>query len=184
MYRFITLTALVMLMVFMFSCSERNDFANGYVEVSYDFVAPEKMEPSFQTVIWLEKENGEYLKTFMVTEYLSMGGYEDSVVCSDWVQKVDWESVSDAEYDAITMPTPPIGTNHLKIDCEKEKIMHGKYRICIQTHIEDDYNILYYGIIDINGKKTDAAAKRKYIPDVYEGADNVLTNVSFKYINK
>jgi hypothetical protein len=176
------IAAAVILVYFMFSCSEKDNSADGYIDVSYDFVAPKELEPSFQTVIWMETENGDYLKTFMVTEYLSMGGYEDTMTCPDWVSKVDWKDVPDEEYDAITTPTPPIGTNHLKIDCKKEKITAGKYRFCIQTHIEDDYNILYCGSIEINNKPADAVIKKKYIPDVYEGAENVLTNVSIKYI--
>jgi len=165
----------------MIYCSGEKDSAEGYIELTYDFNSAEKIEPSFQTAIWMENSKGEYVKSLLVTEYLSMGGYNDTLICPNWIEAVDWETVPDEEFDAVTTPTPPVGSNRIKIDVSKEKLASGKYRICIQTHIEDDYNILYCGEIEIEGKATSSTVFKSYLPEPYPGVENALNNVSIKY---
>ena len=167
----------------MMSCSGENNLAEGYIELTYDFNAPKTIEPSFQTVIWLENAQGKYIKSLLVSEYLSFGGYEDTLICPDWNGLVDWENMSDEEYDAITAATPPVGSNTFKIDCSKEKLLPDEYRVCIQTHIRDEYNILYCGKIEIGKNAQEGKVKRIYIPNLLPETENVLTNVFLKYYN-
>ncbi len=183
------LLPIILVLIYIISaCSGKEgsteSFADGQIEIKYDFVESKKIEPSFQTVIWLENEKGKYLKTFLVTEYLSMGGYSDSTICPDWQNLVSWESVSDEEYDAITSPTPPLGANTFKIDCEKEKIKSGKYRLCVQTHIDKEYNILYCGVIEVGGENKGSVVKKVFVPKELPGEENTLSNVSIRYIKK
>lgn len=71
------------------SCSfQGNELAKGYIEISYQLTQPEGIVPSYQTVVWLEDENGNYLMSLLVSEYLSYEVYNNPTICSDWSRGV------------------------------------------------------------------------------------------------
>lgn len=117
------------------------------------------------TVIWLEDEQGNYLKTLMVSDWLSYDGHRFSDICPDWCRVADWQNVSKSEFDAVTSATPEKGKHEIKLDCEKEKMSNGIYYYFIQTHIGDEYNILYKGKIGIGNKSNSNIAEVTYVPD-------------------
>lgn len=180
--RFFIIVCFAWLVLFLVSCSEKTNFAKGYIKLGYDFNAPKKMEPSFQTAVWLENNTGHYIKSLMVTEYLSMGGYHSGLICPDWIKVVQWDSVSDEECDAVTTATPPAGSHYMVFDCVKEKLIPGKYKLCMQTHIEGKYNILFCGLIEIGKDTTKAVLQKTYFPAPLAGAENILDNVIVTYL--
>lgn len=156
--------------------------AKGSININYILNQVEGVEPSYQTVIWLEDLNGNYQKSFFVSEYLSYGGYNDSTICPNWSNPANWDSVSDEIFDAVTGATPPIGQNELKIALEKENLPAGKYRYYVQTHIIEQYNILYHGEIIIGGESDKNIATNEYIPNKHPLAFKILENVSAEYL--
>lgn len=164
------------------ACGPNPDEPNaGYLEIRYRLNELEDPEPSYQTVIWLEKENGEYLKSLLVSEYLAYGGYEKPEICSDWSRAADWGNVPEAVFDAVTGATPPVEENTIRVDCEKEGLLPGVYRYCVQTHIVEAYNILYRGRIEIGGSERESRAKAVHSSDGYPEARNVLSDVEARY---
>jgi len=174
---------LVGLMFFGTGCGlESTKFAEGFLEISYQLNQPEKIEPSFQTVIWLEDQNGQYLKSLLVSEYLSFEVYDQHDICSTWTKVADWENVPEAQFDAVTMPTPYLGAHVLKVDCAKQKLPPGIYYYCIEVHVMADYNVMYRGKIVVGGENNVAnSPKIVYIPDKLIEAESVLSNVKAKY---
>jgi len=179
----INLLRVFILSSLLITCSSNTkEPAKGSITINYKLNQVEGVEPSYQTVVWLEDLNGNYIKSFLVSEYLSYGGYNDSTICPNWSIPANWDSVSDENFDAVTGATPSIGQNELKIGLEREKLPAGKYRYCIQTHIIEQYNILYYGEIEIGGESDKNFATQDFTPDKHPLAFNVLENVAAEYI--
>ena len=135
------------------SCQTGPKYAKGTLEITFNLNEIEGIEPSYQTVIWLEDEDSHSLRSFLVSEYLSYGGYNDSTICPNWSKQADWDHVDDIIFDAVTAATPPIGADTLRIDCKKEQLLQGIYNYFIQVHIVEKYNILYKGTIDLSQKR-------------------------------
>ena len=49
-------------------------------------------DPSYQTTIWLEDDNGKLLKILFVSDYLSYGGFVHPMICPTWAKQADWEN--------------------------------------------------------------------------------------------
>lgn len=164
-------------------CSEdANKPAKGMLEFSYEFTKPADFEPSYQLAIWLEKENGKYYKTLLVTDYLSYGGYNDSTICPAWSQNSDWDHALPEIFDAVTKATPPVGQNRLQIDCQKFQILPGVYQYKLQVHLVDTYNILAIGKINIGKKGNENTAQLLHEPNQHAKGANTIQNVIVKYI--
>ncbi len=155
--------------------------AGGVLEISFLFNKAEGVVPSYQIAIWLEDEEGKYFKTLFVSEYLAGPGIGLEVVCPDWVKQAHWDKVSDAEFDAVTRPTPPVGANTMKFDCSKRGIPPGAYRFCVQAHINENYNILYRGSIVVGRGASQGSAEAFYSPKKHPLASEILFDVRAKY---
>lgn len=155
--------------------------AGGVLEISFLFNKAEGVVPSYQIAIWLEDEAGKYVKTLFVSEYLAGPGMGLEVVCPDWVKQAHWDKVEDAEFDAATRPTPPVGANTLKFDCGNRGIPPGTYRFCVQAHINENYNILYRGKIAVGQSASEGLAEAFYSPKKHPLASEILYDVRAKY---
>jgi hypothetical protein len=170
------------LSVLLIQCgTESQKSAKGRLTISYQLRAADSLVPSFQTAIWLEDLEGNYLKSVLVSEYLSYGGYNDTTICTNWIKKAGWDSVSLETFDAVTVATPPVGENSLEIDCRTANLAVGRYRFCVQTHIIEEYNIMCSGVIDIGDMESERRGEPEYLPARHPDADRVLENVKATY---
>ncbi|NOY97378.1 MAG: DUF2271 domain-containing protein, partial [Chlorobi bacterium] len=123
---------------------------NSRLEFSFHVNEVEGAMPSYQVAIWLEKLDGEYVKTLFVSDYLSYGGFNVEGVCPIWVNKSQWGKATQEMVDAVTQATPDIGSNViLEFDIPKSEVPNGEYKYFIEIHITEDYNELYSGNIEI-----------------------------------
>jgi len=158
------------------------DPADGTLQISYAFSTAEGLEPSYQVALWLEREDGQFVKTLFISEYLAYGGFTDPTICPEWSKVAGWDKATEAEYDAVSKPTPPIGSNTLKVDCKARGIEPGTYVYCAEVHIVENFNILYKGKLAIGGAAAEDTAVPTYIPKKHESAATVIHSVSAKYI--
>jgi len=158
------------------------DPADGTLQINYAFATAQGLEPSYQIAVWLEKEDGQFVRTLFISEYLAYGGFNDPTICPEWSKIAGWDKATEAEYDAVSKPTPPVGSNTLKIDCEARGIEPGTYVYCAEVHIVENFNILYKGKIAIGGAAAEDTAVATYIPSKHESAENVIHSVSAKYM--
>jgi len=168
------------------SCGEVKDKpGKGYIELSYKLNIPNDagIEPSYQTTIWIENSEGKYIKSLLVSEYISYGGYSDLLMCLTWNNAVDWVNKEAEIVDAVTTATPDVGDNIFIFDCEKGKIPPGNYIIFVETHLEEEYNILLRGEISTEGEDTDGSLQVSYPRGKMEGAENALSGTYIKYFN-
>lgn len=181
-------TASIVLAAISFLCGcgpQPTDGSLGRLEISFTLTGANDLglefEPSYQTVVWLEDEAGVYVKTLLVSEYLSYGGYEEPEICPRWSRSSDWGNVSETLFDSVTQATPPVGANRIAVDCSDEKLEAGVYHYCVQTHIMEEDNILFRGRIEIGGAATESRAAASRSPDKHPAARNLLCDVNARY---
>ena len=139
--------------------------------------------PTYQTVMWLENVNGDCLQSLFVSEWLARGGYNSTYVCSTWSSKSQWAVATDEDVDAVTAATPEWGVDsHYSIDLSDRNVAPGSYKFNIETHITDDYNILYTADIEFSGEDNSPEPTPVYIPGQHPQAGVVLTNVKIEYV--
>ncbi len=156
--------------------------AAGTLEVSFLFNKAEGVVPSYQIAVWLETETGGYVKTLFVSEYLSGGGFGLGDVCPEWVKQANWQKAEESEFDAVTRPTPQIGARTLRFDCQNRGITPGNYRLCVQAHIIEKYNILYRCTIVVGGQASEATGEVFYSPTKHPQAGDILSDVRVRYL--
>jgi hypothetical protein len=150
------------------------------LEFSFQLNDKEGFIPSNLIAIWLQKQGGEYIKTFFVCDYLSYAGYTIPDICPDWASKVQWGEEAGEMVDAVTQATPDTGNVVLKFDFSADELGPGKYEYCIEVHVAEKYNELYCGEIEVFGNKTNpviSEPKVTYLPEKYPKGSGLLTNI-------
>ena len=103
---------------------------------------------SNQIAIWVEDENGELVKTILVTNFTAgRRGYRDreDSLCN-WVKAANPDDMSDAEIDAISSATPSGGKLTYSWDLTDEngnRVPDGEYTIKLEGTLYWESNVLY-----------------------------------------
>lgn len=160
---------------------DSSPWAGGELVISFRLDTVEGFDPSYQTVVWLEDASGAYLRSLLVSEYLAFGGYTHEEICPRWNSAADWENASPATFDAVTAATPRPGASRVTIDCAVEELTPGIYYYCVQTHIVEEYNILWRGMITVGGGETGNIALPSWSPIRHDRAGGILRDVSARY---
>jgi hypothetical protein len=180
----------IMLLIILGQCkkSTEPESAAGTLEFSFIIKDPVILGidplPYPSTAIWLEDKNGKYVTSLLVSQWLGTEGYEESSICPSWQQASAWPvDHTEAEIDAVTMPTPST-YNLLYIytySCSEKKLAAGTYIFKIETSVDIGYNILATGEIEIGGADKESSATYTYSPEVHPEAGEALSNVKVKY---
>jgi hypothetical protein len=152
-------------------------------ELTISFVVNKKEEvtPSVCMAIWLEKEDGTYVKTLYASDWLAYGGYTMEGICPTWVEKASWATNETELPDAISGATPRFGQGERVFQFKKKDLPAGSYKFCIQVHLTADYNELYTGVIELGKEPSEAAAEVSYSPGKHETISGVLSEVSASF---
>ena len=175
----------ILVVFFLTSCTNSSKRpVKGSLEIIFTLQPSqdEKIVPSYQTVVWLENQNGEILHTLLVSEYLAYGGYNDSTICEEWNKKADWGNATEELFDAVTQATPPRDeTTTIPVDCKALQLLPGTYFYCVETHIMENHNILYKGEITLGNEPASSTASQVNIPPDMPENVHVLTDVKAQY---
>ena len=151
----------------------------GKLQISYLVTSD---DASRFTAVWLENEGGELVKTLFVSSELAQGAFTvEGDICPDWIKKSHWEKATQAEVDAVSGPTPTVGSGSFSFDLKKHGLLPGVYSFCLQIHIPDNYNILYKGQIRLGEKPAEAQAEVFYSPARYATAEDLLRDVKARF---
>jgi len=155
----------------------------GYIEISYQLIQVTDPVPSYQTVIWLENADSQFVKSVFVSDWLAYGGYayQRYTICPSWNSKANWQDVSMEEFDAATGATPKIGQNSTNFGFKENELESGTYICNIETHITANYNIRYSGEIIAKSDTFSVVPIPYYIPEKHPQAGDVLYDVKMKY---
>jgi len=145
----------------------------GVLEVSYLYMPPTTIDPTYHTAMWLEDDKGQLVKTLYVSQELSSAEFKMGNVCPDWVKLAHWETAPKAEIDAVTAPTPNVGSEAKVFDLAALGIPPGVYRFKFQMHVGEDHNVLFQGTLNAGAgaetlklEKTEGPGK-PLVPDQY-----------------
>jgi len=175
---------LLSLIICFFCCApDPSKPAKGFLEISLTLNQVKEIQPSYQTAIWLEKEDGRYVTSLYVSEYLSYGGYHDSTICTSWSKKSHWSAMPQSVFDQVTGATPELENRVFRFSCQAYAIPAGLYHFKVQTHLVEKYNVLYEGTIKIGGKQLEKIGRVSYIPSRHPQAGvDALSEVKARYV--
>ncbi|PWU05068.1 MAG: hypothetical protein C5B51_15405 [Terriglobia bacterium] len=156
--------------------------AKGKLEISFLYMPPTEIEPTYHTAIWLEDKRGQMVKTLFVSQELSGTEYKVGDACPDWVKQAHWEKAEKSAVDAVTGPTPNVGSGSFHFDLEKLGVAPGEYEFRFQVHIIDKYNILFRGTITVGHAADEANLEVFYSPAKPAGASDLVRDVQLRYV--
>ena len=156
--------------------------ASGTVSVSFLYMPPSQIEPTYHTAIWLEDPSGTLVKTLFVSHDLSSTEYKMGDACPDWVNQAHWEKAEPSLVDAVTGPTPNVGSGALAFDVAAMNVVAGSYRFKLQVHISERYNVLYTGTLSIGAAANEATLEILYSPSKPPGGTEFVRDVRARYV--
>ncbi len=176
------MSPLALLLLSALTLSDTPATTPGTLEVSFVYMPPTSVEPSYHTAMWLENERGELVKTLYVTNDLSATEYKVGEACPDWVRQANWETADKAEVDAVTGPTPNVGAGGRVFDLAKLGVATGKYEFKLQVHITDKFNILYRGTFVAGDAPAEVALEQLYSNGKPPGGTDFVREVRVRYV--
>jgi len=156
--------------------------AAGAIEMTFLYLPPSQLEPTYHTAIWLEDERGQLVRTLYVSRELSATEYKVGEACPDWVKQSHWEKAARDVVDAVTGPTPSVGSGALRFDLDSLGVAPGLYVFKFQVHITDDYNVLYRGRVSTKQPVGDVALETLYSSGKPSGAPEFVREVQVRYV--
>ncbi len=144
------------------------------IELSFHLNKIEAFTSSDQMVVWLEKPDSTFVKTFFICDYLAYGGFALTTICTDWSGRAAWQNITKEEFDAVTAATPMYGNVEFDFEIRKENVPDGVYNLFIEVHLAEDYNELYSGTVNLSDEKCKTELTVNYIPKQHPQTSGTL----------
>ena len=154
----------------------------GTLEVSFLYMPPTTIDPTYHTAMWLEDSQGRLVKTLYVSQELSATEYKMGNVCPDWVKKSQWEKAARSEVDAVTAPTPNVGSEAKVFDLTALGLPAGEYVFMFQMHVLEDHNVLFRGKVTVGGPNQTPALETTQGPGKLVSTDQYVREVQVRYL--
>lgn len=161
-----------------------NGSARNKIEIEFQYKRISGIA-SNQYAIWVEDENGQYMKTIFVTRFTATKGWKTRPeALPDWVIKSGIKSKDKAVVDVISGATPKTGVLKYYWDFTDEKnheVPDGQYTILIEGSIRWGSKVIYKAIVHKNS--IDSTINIEYKNS--GGTDRekeMITGVKIKYI--
>lgn len=170
MKRIRSLLLLCLMMLLTVGCSQTTpaaaqDAQNGLLTVTFDF-QKQSGYASNQFAVWIENEDGSFIKTLYATRFTAKGGYRDRPdAIRHWVECSKLQNMTEA--DALTGATPKSGTLSYSwdmTDAKGARVPDGTYRFCVEGTLRWKNSVLFTGEIETgkNAASVEAAADYHY----------------------
>ena len=153
----------------------------GKLEVRFLYLSPGTEDPTYHTAIWLEDEGGKLIQTLYVSNELSATEHKLGTVCPDWVKQAGWSKAPKSLVDAVTGPTPNVGSGSMTFDLGALGIVARTYRFRMQVHIIEQYNILFQGNLTVGDSEQDVKIETLYQPNKPDIGTDVVKDVRVHY---
>ena len=82
------------------SIRENGAASAGVLSVTFLYMPPTEVEPTYHTAMWLEDVAGKLVKTLFVSSELSANEYKNGDACPDWVKQASWQKAPKSLVDA------------------------------------------------------------------------------------
>ena len=132
--------------------------------------------------MWLEDPQGKLVKTLYVSTELSNGEYKLGLACPDWVKQAHWEKAPKSEVDAVTSPTPNVGSASLAFNLAELGVPPGTYQFKFQVHITEKANVLHSGTFTAGASSADVKLDVAVGPGKLTVTDQFVRDVEVRYV--
>ena len=176
------LLAVVFISATTLPCQAPPAAPTGQLAVSFLYMPPSEIEPTYHTCMWLEDKNGKLVKTLFVSNELSANEYKQGDACPNWVKQASWATAPKSLVDAVTGPTPNVGSGAMVYDLNALGLKPGSYVFCFQVHIVDKHNVLYRGTVNAGQSAQEVKIEVLYSPGKPPGDENIVRDVYVKYV--
>jgi len=154
----------------------------GTLEVSFLYMPPSSgVEPTYHTAMWIEDAKGNLVKTLYVSQELSSGEYRMGEACPDWTRQAHWEKAPKAEVDAVTAPTPSVGSETKIFDLARLGVPAGAYQFKFQVHITELHNVLHRGTLTVGPESRTVKLEVVVGPGKMSATDQFVRDVEVRY---
>ncbi len=154
----------------------------GTLEVTFLFMPPTTIDPTYHTAMWLEDRDGRLVKTLYVSQELSATEYKVGNVCPDWVKQAQWDKAARSEVDAVTAPTPNVGSEVKVFDLARLGVPPGEYQFKFQMHVLEDHNVLFRGMVRVGGPNQTPTLEMTQGPGKLVSTDQYVREVQVRYL--
>lgn len=157
--------------------------SQGTLTVSLNFTHGNTIA-SNQYAVWIEDNDGNFVRTLFVTRFTGEGGYKrraDS--CPTWVSKAKPQDASDEDVDAVTGATPSNGKHSYTWDGKDAKgnyVANGTYKVFVEGTLYWSSRVLYQGSLNYGGHTQSITLKPTFTSDD-DTNRNMLTEVAAEY---
>jgi len=155
--------------------------AAGLLSVTFLYMPPAEIEPTYHTCMWLEDKNGKLVRTLFVSNELSANEYKQGDACPDWLKQASWAKAPKSLVDAVTGPTPNVGSGAMAFDLNQLGVSPGTYVFCFQVHMVDKYNVLYRGTVNAGQSAQQVEIAVLYSPGKPPADENLVRDVYVQY---
>ena len=140
-----------------------------------------------QFALWVENDQGRYVKTIFVTRYTAGGGWEKRPASlSQWVKQSKVSNMSKTQVDALSQATPQNGRQTLRWDGLDERgaeVPNGVYTIHLEANLRNENRVIYSAEIPLgvsNTRRAQANINRKFVGTPAEADKGIITQVSVR----
>lgn len=154
----------------------------GVLHVTFLYMPPTSIDPTYHTAIWLEDAGGRIVKTLYVSQELSSAEYKMGNACPDWVKKARWDAAPKSEVDAVTAPTPNVGSEAKAFDLGSLGVLPGVYQFMFQMHVGENHNVLFRGALTVGGPDQHPKLEMTQGPGTLVSTDQYVRDVQVRYI--
>jgi hypothetical protein len=156
--------------------------AAGVLYVTFLYMPPTSIDPTYHTAMWLEDAAGKLVTTLYVSQELSATEYKMGNVCPDWVKQAHWDIAPKSEVDAVTAPTPNVGSEARAFDLANLKVPPGEYQFKFQMHVLEDHNVLFRGTVTVGGPDQTPVLEMTQGPGQLVSTDQYVREVQVRYV--
>jgi hypothetical protein len=153
----------------------------GTLQVTFLYMPPTTIDPTYHTAIWLEDGEGRLVRTLYVSQELSSAEYKMGNVCPDWVKVAHWGTTPKSEVDAVTAPTPNVGSEAKVFDLAQLGVKPGLYQFRFQMHVGEDHNVLFRGTLNAGDVAGDLQLEMTQGPGELVSTDQFIREVKAHY---
>lgn len=175
------------LMIFLFSgfaAALAKDNQPGRVEVTFDYNRAERDYANNQFAVWVEEQDGTFVRTLFVTEFTATKGWKiRKEALPTWKKKANLSLLAKEGVDAISGATPKAGRLAFSWDGKRADgsfVPPGDYTYFVECNYYWQDTVLYKGTIRVGTQKDTSKAEARFST---ESAKNytIIENVAAEF---
>lgn len=156
------------------------------VEISFDYVLQDIVD-SNQFAVWIEDDQGKFIKTLAVTKYAGDGGWaKRQEILPIWVKISSASGKSFQTVEAISKATPKTSSLKYSWNLTNEDdilVKEGTYKYFVEGNLFRENRVLFSGNIQIGSDQSQNIATAEFFGEA-ENNKNMITNVKAEYLPK